>query len=691
MKLVIFALLSLATAQAQIQRVVNAASFLSDDAIGAGSIISIFGQNLSATTAQAADVSNPPASLGGVRVTAGGKDAFLFYVSSRQVNARLDPATPSGSVILTVQSAAGTFSTTVAVSATPIPGVFAMNGAGTRDAAVLNAVTFASGPFGVTTNGQPTYLALFATGLDLSKPPVTVSVGGVATPVLFAGDAPCCKGLQQINIQLTPSLAGAGRVEVAVTAGGKTSNIVEVVILPSVGQGPFSPTDENQERSRELASIAWAPGTQLVLVTDENDDVVRVVDIKQRQVVQTITLPEGSSPAALAITNSSPQVAIVAERDSGKIAFLTGFGSATPNVAELAVGSGPSAIVILGLTAIVVNQDSDSVSIVDIAGQKVLATVTVGRGPRGVAVDGSRAYVTNESSGTVTVIDIGSRTVIANWSLGMNVRPQSIAVIPGVGGIVTEPTSTDAHVFLLNLVTGVATPVPNVNPDRSGGASDIAVYAPTNTVYLASQTAGSIIALKLAASGAVQTSVIRADIGTRALTIDTTDKLLIATNEGSGTLVLIDLNTNAVIDRVNGVRSENEKDGDKHDDHSDRDHAANMPTIASITPNSATAPATNIQFTVTGTNLTGATSVVFINPSDLPGKGHGNGKGRGLSNLSDPAFTVSNIQLNAAGTKLTAAVSIAGSAAKGTRLVRELTPSGESTLSLSNSNTFTVR
>src|SRR6185369_4580034 len=113
--------------------------------------------------------------------------------------------------------------------------------------------------------------------------------------------APCCPGLQQINVQLTPDLAGSGRVEVAVTAGGKTSNIVEVVILPSAGQGSFPPSAENHARSREISGIAYIPDSSLALVTDENDDVVRVVDIKHSKVTQTITLPEGAAPVAAAV------------------------------------------------------------------------------------------------------------------------------------------------------------------------------------------------------------------------------------------------------------------------------------------------------------------------------------------------------------------------------------------------------
>jgi uncharacterized protein (TIGR03437 family) len=686
-----FVLFATASLNAQVNRVVNAASFLEDDAISPGSIVSIFGQNLASATAQVADPANPATALGGVTVTAGGRTALLFYVSPRQINARLDPLTPTGtSVPLVVTSSAGTFNANIKVNATVTPGVFASNGAGTRDAAVLNAITFDRGPFSVTTNGQPTFIALFATGLNLSGP-VTASIDGVASPVVFAGEAPCCKGLQQINIQLKPELAAAGRVDVTLTAAGKTSNVVEIVIVPAKGQGPHKPSDDHSEPSRHLASLAWVPGTSLVLLADENDDVVRVIDVKQKKTLQTIALPERSGPSAVAVANSSPPVAVVTEREDGKVALITGFNTASPVVKEIAVGSGPSAVAISGLIAIVVNQDSDSVSFINLTSQSVIGTVAVGRGPRAVAVDNTRAYVTNSAAGTISVLDIATRTVVATWNLGSDARPQSIAVIPGVGALVTEPTSHDSRVFLVNLTTGAATPVNDVNPDRKGGTSDIAVNAATNTIYLASQTGGSVIALRLSPTGQlVSATSIKADIGTRALTIDLLDRLLVATNPGSGTLVLIDLDTNRVTDRINGLRGPDEKDDDDLDNHDDRGRAANIPSITAVAPTSANGGSANVALTITGQKLTGATGIVFILPSSVPGNNKGKGKGRGPKVDPDTAFTVTNLQVNAAGTTATATISIAANAAKGDRIVRVLTPNGESSLALTTANTFRV-
>ena len=99
-------------------------------------------------------------------------------------------------------------------------------------------------------------LALYLTGLDLSAAP-TVTIGGLPAPVLSYGAAPCCLGLEQINVQMPAALAGAGRVDVIVSSGGRSSNAVELVALPNPGQGPFAPAAENTPRNREIGAIAY--------------------------------------------------------------------------------------------------------------------------------------------------------------------------------------------------------------------------------------------------------------------------------------------------------------------------------------------------------------------------------------------------------------------------------------------------
>ena len=665
-------------------RVVNAASLVSNTSLAPGSIITIFGVNLAKGTASVSNPAKPPDSFGGVTVTAGGVIAPLFYVSPTQINAVLSGSTPLGSQTLTVTSSTGTFSTSITVDKAAPPGIFSLFGTGTRDGAIINAITFKLGAFSTTTASATTFLSIFATGLDLSTPP-TVTIGGVSATVQFAGAAPCCLGLQQINVMVPSSVAGAGRVPVVLQSGGTSSNTVQVVMLPNQGQGPFTNDQENQTRSRELAGIAYIPGTSLALVTDENDDVVRVIDISKRTVVQTISLPSGAEPVAVAV-DALGKVAVVVERNNAKIAILdlTSFTV----TGEVAVGLGPVAAAIAGTQAVVVNEDADSVSIVDLTAKAVLKTLTVGRGPAGVAVDATakKAYVTNEDDGTVSVIDLAALSVSSTIPLAANLRVEAIQLIPTSNfAVIAAPgNSKDGTVIILNVVTGAFTQV-SANPDHSGGSADIAVSG--FTVFFANQTGGSVSVLPLSNTGAAGAgTTIKVDLGARALAIDTKDDLLLVSNQGSGTIVLVDLTSNKVVGRITAVRSPTE-DQNSDDDHSDHDHAANLPAIVSLNPITTKATAT-FTLTVTGTALTGATDVIFINPANV----HGNGKGKGEGEdkgARDSAFVASGIQVNGTGTQLTSTITVTN-AALGPRLVRVMTGNGETTITLSAANTITV-
>jgi len=663
-------------APAQNLRVVNAAS-LSSGSVAPGTIITVFGTKLTTGVTYTTDVQKPPVNLGGVTVSIGGVAAALFYVSPTQINAVVDPKTPTGTEAVVVTSSTGTQTGSMTISTSAPLGLFSLLGTGTRDGAILNAVTFLLGDFSTRTANSPTFLALFATGLDLSATP-KVTIGGVPVQVVFSGAAPCCDGLDQINVMLPDSLAGAGRVPVVVMQNGVASNTVQVVLLPPQGQGEFPADKDNTTRSREIASVAWVPSTSLVLVADQNDDVVRVVDVKAKLVTQVIALAQGANPVGMAVT-SDGATAIVAESGTGKVAVinLKTFTVTT----EIATGPGPARVAIGGTQVVVVNGDNDTVSIISMASNTVQKTLTVGRGPTGVAIDTTvgRAYVLNEDDGTISVIDLAALSVNSTITLGASLRPESIALTGTGFAFITVPgAGPEGQVILLDLVKGTQAII-NANPDRSGGSSDVVFF--NGKLYFANQTGGSVSVIPFTGGTAGTPTTINVDLGVRALAVDVKDNLLVSSNEGSGTLVLIDLTNNNVVGRIDAVRTS----PSDNDDHGDHDGAFNLPAVQSIAPASSKAPAT-VTLTITGTNLSGATAVVFTFS-----RGNGDPGDNGPDkNKTDEAFTVGNIAVNAAGTQLTTTVKIAAGAQTGPHIVRIITPNGESSGIVGNGNIFTV-
>jgi len=88
------------------------------------------------------------------------------------------------------------------------------------------------------------------------------------------------------------------------------------------------------------------------------------------------------------------------------------------------------AMTVDGTTLLVVNPDSDSMTLVDAGNREVVAELAVGVDPRTVAVadSGNRAYVANRGSNTVSVVDWRARRVVGEIAVGH--QPYGVVVSP---------------------------------------------------------------------------------------------------------------------------------------------------------------------------------------------------------------------------------------------------------------------
>jgi uncharacterized protein (TIGR03437 family) len=85
-------------------------------------------------------------------------------------------------------------------------------------------------PINLGPSTEQVYLEMYGTGIRNAKS-VTVTVGGLSVPVLYAGAAPGFAGEDQVNIGPLPqSLAGKGSVNILLTADGQAANTVNVTI-----------------------------------------------------------------------------------------------------------------------------------------------------------------------------------------------------------------------------------------------------------------------------------------------------------------------------------------------------------------------------------------------------------------------------------------------------------------------------
>src|ERR1019366_6452758 len=219
----------------------NAASY-SAQAVAPGAIVSVWGTSLSAATTQSSATPLPTV-LGDTTVTFNGIPAPLYFASPKQVNAQVPFEVAAGSAIAEVNSSSGIALTQLTVGAVG-PGIFTLDGSGTGDGALIDAVSGA-----LVTSSQPIaaggFLAIYCTGLGAVKEAITtgaapvgltnatvtpsVLIDGQTVTPSWAGLAPGFVGLYQVNAQV-PATLTVGSHRLQLVMNGAASNMVTFAV-----------------------------------------------------------------------------------------------------------------------------------------------------------------------------------------------------------------------------------------------------------------------------------------------------------------------------------------------------------------------------------------------------------------------------------------------------------------------------
>jgi uncharacterized protein (TIGR03437 family) len=174
------------------------------------------------------------------------RPAPLFYIAPGQINFEIPPGTALGTAKLTVQNQNGSTQTGLFQIGAVSPGIYPLNPSGLAAALALPVVSgtqlalqpvwqLVSGsvlalPVSLGPSTEQVYLELYGTGFRNAKS-ITATVGGVSVPILGWAAQGQYVGEDQVNIGPLPrSLAGAGNVNIVITADGKAANTVNVTI-----------------------------------------------------------------------------------------------------------------------------------------------------------------------------------------------------------------------------------------------------------------------------------------------------------------------------------------------------------------------------------------------------------------------------------------------------------------------------
>jgi uncharacterized protein (TIGR03437 family) len=221
---------------------VNATPVTTTDAAKFGNLVSPesiatgFGTNL-ATATVSATTQPLPFALDGTSVFVNGVAARLFFVSATQMNYLVPPGTTLGPASVVVVNKNGQVSRGVVNVSQSAPAIFTAKADGTgAPAAVASADGMVFNILMGNPDGTPrevaagNFVALFGIGLRFASTGMAMTIGTTSVTALFVGPQGTLDGLDQVNLQIPASMAGAGDVNLIFTMDGKMSNAVRLRI-----------------------------------------------------------------------------------------------------------------------------------------------------------------------------------------------------------------------------------------------------------------------------------------------------------------------------------------------------------------------------------------------------------------------------------------------------------------------------
>lgn len=230
--------------------VVSTASFVPNAPLAPGGFASIFGKYLASST-MLADALPLSTDLGGAQVIVGGRLLPVQYASDGQLNVLLPYDLPPNSKQQLIVQQGQAYSTPETITIAPAqPAVFTQDQSGHGPGAITvvkpDGTQFAADPSHPASTGDA--LVIYCAGLGTVKSDVpagsaspgspaakiaseiTVTIGGQAAPVAFAGLTPGFAGLYQVNVTVPAGITPGPSVSVVMKIGALSSPAVTIGI-----------------------------------------------------------------------------------------------------------------------------------------------------------------------------------------------------------------------------------------------------------------------------------------------------------------------------------------------------------------------------------------------------------------------------------------------------------------------------
>jgi YVTN family beta-propeller protein len=294
-----------------------------------------------------------------------------------------------------------------------------------------------------------------------------------------------------------------------------------------------------------LAAAFASQAAPLAYVAESGGSTVAVFDTATNRVVATI--PVGRTPRGVAVNLQ------------GTRAYVGNAGDSTVSVIDTAANRVIATIGgITGAEAIAVNRSgtrvyvtnargfsfTGAVTVIDGGTNAVIQDIPVGVTPVGLALspDGKRLYVANANSLSISEIDTAALRVVA--TLPTQYSPRNVAVDPSGTRIYATLPRRDEHVDGSVAVFDTATRMTVATIPAGAGPYDISVN-PTGTRAYVSNLGNTVSVIDTAAR--VVLTTVSVGQSPNGVAVDSQGKRVYVVNTDSSSLSVIDTATNAVI------------------------------------------------------------------------------------------------------------------------------------------------
>lgn len=207
-------------------------------------------------------------------------------------------------------------------------------------------------------------------------------------------------------------------------------------------------------------------------------------------------------------------------------------------------GAGAGAALAAGPKAYIGNFQDSTVSVLDVAAARVVATVPVAQGPDGIAVtpDGTTAFVSGSGAAALSVIDTATDQVAAAIAVGQG--PQGLALTPDGRQLLVAVNGDDKLAFVDVATRRVLAAIELAKPHT------VAVQPDGKRAYVSSQQPGAfaLVVVDLAQRRVV--GRIALDKPPRDLEFDPTGKELFVTLAGVAAVQVVDIASDRIVAQV---------------------------------------------------------------------------------------------------------------------------------------------